>query len=171
MRKGFAELDLPRRFDIVQTRPVPVVIESIDLEISRPLTVLIGENGSGKSTVVECLELLRKAAADLSLGVRVEDAAAELVDLGRVRRREEPRPGAVKKGGLGLSVAEDADTLAALERLVARVLDAPVARLKEPYRLDARFGPVASQDDSARVAVRVLPQLPFHNRPEMEGHK
>jgi predicted ATPase len=37
-------------------------IESVDLELSRPLTVLIGENGSGKSTIIECLELLRKAA-------------------------------------------------------------------------------------------------------------
>jgi predicted ATPase len=36
-------------------------IESVDLEVS-PLTVLIGENGSGKSTIIECLELLRKAA-------------------------------------------------------------------------------------------------------------
>ncbi|MFV8754279.1 AAA family ATPase [Nannocystaceae bacterium ST9] len=37
-------------------------IEALDLELSRPLTVLIGENGSGKSTILECLELLRKAA-------------------------------------------------------------------------------------------------------------
>jgi predicted ATPase len=35
-------------------------IESVDLELSRPLTVLIGENGSGKSTIIECLELLRR---------------------------------------------------------------------------------------------------------------
>ncbi|MSQ04319.1 MAG: hypothetical protein EXR71_20970 [Myxococcales bacterium] len=71
-------------------------IESIDLEMGRPLTVLIGENGSGKSTIVECLELLRKAAdpsfmqqlyaqhrgmpgllrkgaTELSLGLRMED--------------------------------------------------------------------------------------------------
>ncbi len=37
-------------------------IQYVDLELSRPLTVLIGENGSGKSTIIECLELLRKAA-------------------------------------------------------------------------------------------------------------
>ncbi len=36
-------------------------IEDMDLELSR-LTVLIGENGSGKSTIIECLEILRKAA-------------------------------------------------------------------------------------------------------------
>ena len=37
-------------------------IQYIDLELARPLTVLIGENGSGKSTIIECLEVLRKAA-------------------------------------------------------------------------------------------------------------
>lgn len=36
-------------------------IEALDLDLSA-LTVLIGENGSGKSTILECLELLRKAA-------------------------------------------------------------------------------------------------------------
>ncbi len=71
-------------------------IESLDLELGNPLTVLIGGNGSGKSTIIECLELLRKAAdpnfmqafytqhrgmpgllrggaSELTLGVRVED--------------------------------------------------------------------------------------------------
>lgn len=37
-------------------------IESVELVLGRPMTVLIGENGAGKSTIVECLELLRKAA-------------------------------------------------------------------------------------------------------------
>jgi predicted ATPase len=37
-------------------------IEYVELDLSRPLTVLIGENGAGKSTIIECLELLRKAA-------------------------------------------------------------------------------------------------------------
>lgn len=37
-------------------------IEYVELDLSRPLTVLIGENGSGKSTILECLELLRKAS-------------------------------------------------------------------------------------------------------------
>jgi predicted ATPase len=36
-------------------------IESLDLAIA-PITVLIGENGAGKSTIIEALELLRKAA-------------------------------------------------------------------------------------------------------------
>ncbi|MBM4397708.1 MAG: AAA family ATPase [Deltaproteobacteria bacterium] len=76
-------------------------IEAADLEISRPLTVLIGENGSGKSTILESLELLRKAAdssfmlqfynlhggmpsllrkgaAGMALGVVVEDDAGRL---------------------------------------------------------------------------------------------
>ena len=37
-------------------------IEDLDLELSPTVTVLIGENGSGKSTIIECLELLRRAA-------------------------------------------------------------------------------------------------------------
>lgn len=37
-------------------------IESVDLDLGRPLTVLIGENGAGKSTILECLELLRKVS-------------------------------------------------------------------------------------------------------------
>lgn len=71
--------------------------ERVELEIS-PFTVLIGENGSGKSTIVEALELLRKAAepsffqqfyavhrgmagllrkgaTDLTIGVVIEDDA------------------------------------------------------------------------------------------------
>lgn len=42
-----------------------------------------------------------------------------------------------KKGGLGLSVAEDQATVTTLERLVARVLNAPLAALKKPSRLEA----------------------------------
>ncbi|NJM90940.1 MAG: AAA family ATPase [Myxococcales bacterium] len=38
------------------------VIDKLNLEL-QPMNVLIGENGSGKSTVIEALELLRKAAA------------------------------------------------------------------------------------------------------------
>jgi predicted ATPase len=34
-------------------------IESLELVLGQPLTVLIGENGAGKSTILECLELLR----------------------------------------------------------------------------------------------------------------
>ncbi|MCK6523559.1 ATP-binding protein [Myxococcota bacterium] len=37
-------------------------IKYLELELTRPITVLIGENGAGKSTILECLELLRKAA-------------------------------------------------------------------------------------------------------------
>ena len=36
-------------------------IRYAEVEIS-PVTVLIGENGTGKSTIIECLEILRKAA-------------------------------------------------------------------------------------------------------------
>lgn len=75
-------------------------IESLDLELSR-LTVLIGENGAGKSTILECLEvlrkvtdarflepfsathqglfgLLRKGATTMTLGVVIQDEAGVL---------------------------------------------------------------------------------------------
>jgi len=41
-----------------------------------------------------------------------------------------------KRGGLGLSVAEDAQTVAALERLLVRVLAAALAELQKPPRLE-----------------------------------
>lgn len=73
-------------------------VESVTMRMGRSVTVLIGENGSCKSTVLECLEvlrraahgsflnelyrvhgglpaLLRKGAPDLTLGVTVEDDA------------------------------------------------------------------------------------------------
>lgn len=76
-------------------------IRDLDLRVSAPFTVLIGENGAGKSTVVECLELLRKAAepgflsavntqhrgafgllrrgaTSMTLGVEIEDDAGQL---------------------------------------------------------------------------------------------
>lgn len=79
-------------------------IESIELDLSRPLTVLIGENGSGKSTIIESIELLRKAAdpsffeqfyrihrgmtsllrkgaLSLELGVVIKDELGELADV------------------------------------------------------------------------------------------
>ncbi|MCB9740304.1 MAG: AAA family ATPase [Deltaproteobacteria bacterium] len=38
------------------------VFDRVDLELDAGLTVLVGTNGSGKSTILECLEILRKAA-------------------------------------------------------------------------------------------------------------
>lgn len=52
-----------------------------------------------------------------------------------------------KKGGLGLSVAEDQATVSALERLVVRVLDADVAELKKPSRLEAEHFVTLLTDD------------------------
>jgi predicted ATPase len=48
-------------------------IESIELDL-RELTVLIGENGTGKSTILEALEILRKAAAESPLIAKLYDA-------------------------------------------------------------------------------------------------
>jgi hypothetical protein len=44
---------------------------------------------------------------------------------------------ASKAGGLGLSVAEDADTVKTIERLVPRILGAALADVKKPSRLEA----------------------------------
>lgn len=49
------------RITRVRIRNVRAIV-SLDLELTQPITVLIGENGSGKSTILECLELLRRAA-------------------------------------------------------------------------------------------------------------
>lgn len=46
-----------------------------ELDLSTPLTVLIGRNGAGKSNVVEALELLARLASGISLG--------EITDAGR----------------------------------------------------------------------------------------
>lgn len=50
-------------------------------------------------------------------------------------------------GGLGLSVAEDAGTISALDRLVARVLNADVAALSTPARLEAEHFAALLTDD------------------------
>lgn len=51
-------MDRITRLHILNVR----AFERLDLDLVDPATVLIGENGSGKSTVLECLELLRKSA-------------------------------------------------------------------------------------------------------------
>ena len=48
-------------------------IDSIDLDLGG-LTVLIGENGTGKSTILEALEILRKAATESALIAKLYDA-------------------------------------------------------------------------------------------------
>jgi predicted ATPase len=47
-------------------------IESITLDL-KDFTVLIGENGSGKSTIIEALEILRKAATESPLIGKIYD--------------------------------------------------------------------------------------------------
>jgi predicted ATPase len=80
-------------------------IESVDLELGRPLTVLIGENGSGKSTILECLELLRKAA--------------EPGFMGQVYAQHRGMPGLLRKGApameLGVVIEDDSRTLPRIE--------------------------------------------------------
>lgn len=52
-----------------------------------------------------------------------------------------------RKGGLGLPIAEDADTIGALERLLPRVLESPISTLKKPSRLEAEHFVALLMDD------------------------
>lgn len=76
------------------------VIDKLSLEL-RPLNVLIGENGSGKSTVLEALELLRKAAS--STGTQFFDA---LYGDHQVPQSTRTSPGRL---GLGVWIERDDD--------------------------------------------------------------
>jgi predicted ATPase len=91
---------------ITRVRTVNVrAIESVELTLSRPVTVLIGENGSGKSTIIECLELLRKAAEP---GFMLQLYA-----------QHRGMPGLLRKGagelGLGVVIEDDAGDLPRIE--------------------------------------------------------
>ncbi len=52
-----------------------------------------------------------------------------------------------KRGGMGLTVAQDAHTTTSLDRLVSRVLETPLAQLQKPSRLEAEhFVALLTQD-------------------------
>lgn len=94
-------------------------IESVDLELGHPVTVLIGENGSGKSTILECLELLRKAA--------------EPGFMAQLYAQHRGMPGLLRKGApaleLGVVIEDDAGKLPRIEyafALATRVAGAVV---------------------------------------------
>ncbi|MBL8912996.1 MAG: AAA family ATPase, partial [Archangium sp.] len=36
-------------------------IRSLEIDLQQPMRVLIGENGGGKSSIIECFEILRRA--------------------------------------------------------------------------------------------------------------
>jgi predicted ATPase len=80
-------------------------IEYVELEMGRPVTVLIGENGSGKSTILECLELLRKAA--------------EPGFMAQLYAQHRGMPGLLRKGApaleLGVVIEDDAGKLPRIE--------------------------------------------------------
>ncbi len=75
------------------------VIDKLSLEL-RPLNVLIGENGSGKSTVLEAFELIRKAAT-----MSGDQFISDLHNLhGGVRMFRGGGPGLVRRLKVGLHV-------------------------------------------------------------------
>jgi len=94
-------MDRIRRIRIKNVR----AIEDVDLELSWPITVLIGDNGAGKSTIIECLELLRQAA--------------ELSFFQRLYTVHRGMPGLLRKGAtsleLGVVIEDDGGALPRLE--------------------------------------------------------
>ena len=42
--------------------------EDVTIDLSAGVTVLIGENGAGKSTIIECLELLQRVPEQRFMG-------------------------------------------------------------------------------------------------------
>jgi predicted ATPase len=128
-------------------------IASLELELSKGLTVLIGENGAGKSTILECLELLRRAAepnflsqfyeihrgmpallrkgaTSLTLGVTVEDDAGDLPRLDYDLT--------LSKQGAGASIAKEKltttsnDPVRTPDSILARSSDELVIRTGPP---------------------------------------
>ncbi len=133
-------------------------IESLDLELGRPMTVLIGENGSGKSTFVECLELLhkaseptflrqffaihggmpsllRKGAASLALGLRLEneESAEEALEY-RFALRIEGSGAVVESESLlrhGTDCPPGGSAVLLREESLARVFDSKTCALEQ----------------------------------------
>lgn len=127
-------------------------IQSAVIRLGRPVTVLVGESGSCKSTVLACLEALRRAghdalpdgslmrygAQDMTLGVTVEDDAGAAPP---IRYRYTLAAGAVGYHQVGDLI---------LPRLRSTVVSAEVARLVRVLRgievrvgLDVRGGALA----------------------------
>ncbi len=146
-------------------------IEDVELVLGKPLTVLIGENGSGKSTILECLELLRRAAepnfmsqfyevhrgmpallrkgaTSLTLGVTVEDDAGKQPRLDYQFTLQAQGAGA-SISAESLNVLEPAGTTDA----VARTHDLYAMRLgARPERLTlAGSHPLMPEDAASRL--------------------
>lgn len=134
-------------------------IECVDLAVS-PVTVLIGENGSGKSTILECLEVLRRVAEErffeefyavhrgmpgllrrgaraLSLGVTVEDVTGQ-------------SPRLDYDFSLG---AQGAGAAVVAEQLTAQPVAAS-AEAQTILRRDSAAGEVLRADEGVTVAIK-----------------
>lgn len=134
-------------------------IESVELELGHPVTVLIGENGSGKSTILECLELLRKAA--------------EPGFMSQLYAQHRGMPGLLRKGApaleLGVTVEDDAGKLPRIEYAFAlaprvagavveyeRMLVGPMNKAEKPLvalRRTAGRGEMFDQKEGKLVPV------------------
>jgi predicted ATPase len=115
-------------------------IEAMELELSGDITVLIGENGAGKSTIIECLEILRKAAEPGFM--------QQLYTLHR------GMPGLLRKGAtsltLGVVVADDAGLspdLSYMFTLEARGAGAVVADEELDYLVNEKWSMLLLRQD------------------------
>jgi len=101
-------------------------IESIKLDL-KDFTVLIGENGTGKSTIIEALELLRKAATESSLIGKVYERhdGTRLVRQGTTTMR------------IGVAIEGDGPTLTYSIRILRdeRYLSVNAEMIGEPSRM------------------------------------
>lgn len=146
-------------------------IESVELDLGRPITVLIGENGSGKSTILECLELLRKAA--------------EPGFMAQFYHTHRGMPALLRKGASSLSLAvhveDDADLLPPLTygfSLVHTGTGASVGREQldsapheRGYELEASRSRAAALDAQLHVARTQLADQEANLEQERARHR
>lgn len=143
-------------------------IESVDLELGHPVTVLIGENGSGKSTILECLEVLRKAA--------------EPGFMAQLYAQHRGMPGLLRKGAsaleLGVVIEDDAGELPRIEYAFAlaprvagavveyeRMLVGPMTDAEKPFialRRSASEGEMFDQNEGKLAPVPPDAMKPDH---------
>ncbi|MEZ4364051.1 MAG: AAA family ATPase [Kofleriaceae bacterium] len=134
------------------------VIEKLHLEL-RPMNVLIGENGSGKSTVIEALELLRKAAT-----LSGESFFSELYTLhgGTQMFRRAGTPSASRQLALDVSL-KLGDEVPHRYRLALQAELSGAIRIAREQLL---LGPLPGHNDPLRVIDRTLAQASVFNPKE-----
>jgi len=165
--------------------------DSADIALSAQMTVLIGENGSGKSTILECLEIMRKAAepsflarlcaehqgmagllrsgeAALALGVSIEDAdhQGEGLDYDFTLRRAGPdvvvEREVLRRSSDGFVILTDTGDGASVRDPAGYV--APKTNAEHRGLALTAFGDAAPDPRIGRM-IRALSGIEVHRRP------